>query len=120
MTHNTDFQEAALTYKQKDHTTKQTHKPSTPTHKPTTTDKTKNKKPTTQTQKNTTPQKRKINNQKLQQHLQQHPDTHLKETTKQLNTSTPTVCKKLKKLKITRKKKFPPTAKNLPKNEQTF
>ncbi|MDR2203411.1 MAG: transposase [Nitrososphaerota archaeon] len=66
------------------------------------------------------PRKRKINNQKLKQHLKEHPDAYLKEIAKQFNTSTPAICKKLKKLKITRKKNHSPIAKNPRKKTNLF
>ena len=120
MTHSVDFREAVLAYKQKGHTIKQTCETFNINHQTyhnwqNQKQKTNNLKP-----KKHSPRKRKIDPQKLQQYLQQHPNAYLKEIAKQFNTSTPAVCKKLNKLKITRKKKLSPTAKNFPKNEQTF
>ena len=120
MTHSRDFREAAITYKQNGHTLKQVCEIFK--INPQTYYNWKNQKQKTGTlqPKKHGPRKRKIDNQKLEQQLKEHPDTYLKEIAQQFNASTPAICKKLKNLKITRKKKFSPTAKNQKPNEKTI
>jgi len=52
---------------------------------------------------------KKIDPQKLEQYIEEHPDAYLGEIAKVFNCSDTAVSKALKKLKITRKKKRQPT-----------
>jgi len=120
MTHSKDFREVAVAYKQNGHTLKQVCEafkinPQTYYNWKAQKQKTGNLQP-----KKHGTRKRKIDNQKLRQCIEEHPDTYLKEIAKQFNVSTPANCKKLKTLKITRKKKHSPTAKNPLKNDKNF
>jgi len=114
MTYSVDFREAALAYKQKGHTTPQVCEAfniskRTYNYWAAQKQKTGNLKP-----KKHGTRKRKIDPQKLRQYVEQHPDAYLKELAEQFNCQTSSMHNALVKLKITRKKKFSPTAKNPP------
>ena len=106
MTHSCDFREAALSYKQKGHTIKQTCETfnisqRTYTNWNTLKQKTGNLKP-----KKHGPRKRKIDPQKLRQYVEEHPDAYLKELAQHFNVKPSSMYNALVKLNITRKKKL--------------
>jgi len=120
MTYSVDFREATLSYKQKGHTIQQvceTFSISKRTYNYWTAQKQKtgNLKP-----KKHGPRKRKIDPQKLEQYIKEHPDAYLKEMAKHFNCKPSSMHNALVKQKITRKKKFSPTAKNHRSNAKTL
>ena len=120
MTYSVDFREATLAYKQKGHTIQQTCQTFNIT-RGTYQNWTVIKRKTGNLQpKKHGCRKRKIDPQKLKQYMTEHPDAYLKEIAAHFNCRTSSMYNALVKLKITRKKKLSPTAKNPKKNEKTL
>jgi transposase len=106
MTYSVDFREAALVYKQKGHTIQQvceTFSISKRTYNywAAQKQKTGNLKP-----KKHGPRKRKIDPQKLEQYIKEHPDAYLKELAQQFNCKPSSMYNALVKRGLTRKKSF--------------
>jgi transposase len=112
MTYSVDFREAALAYRQKGHTVKQTCEtfniPKRTYHNWTNL----KQKTGSLNPKKVLTRKRKINPQQLQKYINDHPDAYLKEIAQHFNVKTSSMHIALVKLKITRKKSHSRTVKN--------
>jgi transposase len=120
MTFSTDLREATLAYKQKGHTIQQTCQTFNISKRTYHNWQAQKQKIGNLQPKKHGPRKRKIDPQQLKQYITQHPDAYLKEIATQFNCKTSSMHNALVKLKITRKKKFSPTAKKTLTNEKAL